>query len=58
MVFATARFADLTRRVAASFSMPDARTVVVDHPLGGTDPAVVAGWADASVEQLVRLLTG
>ena len=57
-MFATERFADLTRRVATSFSLPDVRAVVVPHPLGGTDEPTITSWADAAVERVVGLLQG
>jgi hypothetical protein len=37
--------------------MPDVRTVVVDHPLGGTDEATIVAWADGAVERVIALLT-
>jgi hypothetical protein len=57
-VVTTTRFEVLTNRVAANFGMPDARILVVDHPLGGTDEATIARWADAGVERAVALFTG
>jgi hypothetical protein len=53
----TTKFVDLTNRVAASFGLPDARVIVVDHPLGGTDEASIIQRADAAVERAVALLT-
>jgi hypothetical protein len=44
--------------VAANFGMPDVRTVIVDHPLGGTDEATIVDWADAAVERVISLFTG
>jgi hypothetical protein len=58
VVVTTTRFLDLTNRVAANFGMPDARVVVVDHPLGGTDEATIVAWAEAAVERAVALFTG
>jgi hypothetical protein len=58
VVVTTTKFVTLTDRVASNFGMPDVRVVVVDHPLGGTDEATVAGWADAAVERAVALFTG
>lgn len=29
----------------------------IPHPLGGTDEATVIAWADAAVEEALRLLT-
>jgi hypothetical protein len=56
-VVTTTRFELLTDRVAANFGMPDARVLVVEHPLGGTDEATIERWADAAVERAVALLT-
>lgn len=57
MVFTTTRFRTLTDQVAASLGRPDLRIVEVDHPLGGTDEATIVAWADAAVEETLRLLT-
>jgi len=46
-------FETLTARVATTFGMPDARRVVVGHPLGGTDPDTLLRWADDSVERMI-----
>jgi hypothetical protein len=56
-VVTTTQFVDLTNRIAANFGLPDARVIVVDHPLGGTDEASIIRRADAAVEQAVALLT-
>ncbi|HEY8215498.1 MAG TPA: UGSC family (seleno)protein [Acidimicrobiia bacterium] len=57
VVATTTHFVDLTRRVAAGFGLPDARIVVFPHPLGGTEPDTIRGWADAAVTEVVGLLT-
>jgi hypothetical protein len=57
-VVTTTKFAALTERVAANFGMPDVRTVIVDHPLGGTDEDTIVTWADSAVERVIALLTG
>ncbi len=54
----TTKFRTLTDQVAASLGQPDARIIEVDHPLGGTDESIVEDWADAAVEEALRLLTG
>ncbi len=36
--------------------MPDARIVVVGHPIGGTPAEMLDQWADAALERLVRVL--
>ena len=58
MIVTTTKFRRLTDQVAATMGLPDARIVEVAHPLGGTDAATVAAWADAAVEETIRLLTG
>lgn len=58
MIVTTTHFRALTDQVAASLGQPDARVLEVPHPLGGTDEATVVAWADAAVEQALRLLTG
>ncbi len=56
MVFTTTQFEALTRSVAAALGLAEARIVVVPHPLGGTDPATVEEWADASIDATMSLL--
>ncbi|MCH7789932.1 MAG: hypothetical protein IH940_10905 [Acidobacteria bacterium] len=53
----TERLEELTRSVAASLGLSNARIVVIPHPLGGTDPAVVESWADDAVDRTIELLT-
>jgi hypothetical protein len=55
VVVTTTKFAALTDRVAANFGLPDCRVVVVDHPLGGTDPGTIVAWADAAVDSIIGL---
>ncbi len=56
VVLTTTNFESLTRTVAATLGLPSARILVVPHPLGGTDPTVVAGWADTVADQALGLL--
>ena len=58
IVVTTTKFLDLTQRVAANFGLPDARILVVDHPLGGTDETTILEWADLAVDRAVSLFTG
>jgi hypothetical protein len=58
VVFTTTKFELLTNKVAANFGLPDARIVIVDHPLGGTDEDTIRRWADAAVETVIARLTG
>jgi hypothetical protein len=57
VIVTTTNFRVLTDQVASSLGQPDARILEVPHPLGGTEEATVLAWADAAVEQAVRLLT-
>jgi len=43
--------------MAANFGLPDARTLVLDHPIGGTARATLEQWADAAVDRLAELFT-
>ena len=55
-MFTTEPFEVLTTSAADSLGLPQARIVVVPHPLGGTDQATVVGWAETAVDRLVELL--
>ena len=57
MLFTTERFAELTTVTADELDFTDARVVVVDHPLGGTDAEVVARWGVEAVDRVIELLT-
>ena len=57
MIVTTTDFRSLTEQVAASLGQPDARILEVPHPLGGTDETTVLTWADAAVEEALRLFT-
>ena len=54
MVVTTTSFEKLTRTVSAALGLPDARTVVVDHPIGGIDASIIIERADAAVEALLQ----
>ena len=58
MVITTTQFVDLTVQVAEHLQLPECRFVVVDHPLGGTDSAIITAWADAAVERIMAQFTG
>ena len=55
-MFTTEPFEVLTTSAADGLGLPEARIVVVPHPLGGTDQATVVGWAEAAVDRLVEVL--
>lgn len=53
----TTKFRDLCYQVADQFGVPDARILVVDHPLGATQQSTILDWADAAVDDVVKLFT-
>jgi hypothetical protein len=56
-VVTTTGFQNLTEQVSQAFRLPDARIVVVEHPIGGIeDPAVIAR-AQSIVEDVLSLWT-
>jgi hypothetical protein len=58
VVVTTTKFAPIASTMAADFGMPDVRTLVLPHPLGGTDRDTLWGWADAAAERLEALFLG
>ena len=56
VVVATSAFAGLTRAVAERAHLPDARIVVVEHPLGGIAPDAVRSLAAGAVEATMTAL--
>jgi hypothetical protein len=57
VVVTTTQFATIAATMSANFGLPDARTLVLDHPIGGTAPATLEAWADAAADRLVELFT-
>jgi hypothetical protein len=57
VVVATASFAALARKVAGAYGLPNARIVVVEHPLGGIDDDAVLERAEGAVGDVVALVT-
>ena len=57
VVVTTTQFAPIAATMASSFGLPDARTLVLDHPIGGTARATLEQWADAATDRLVELFT-
>ncbi len=51
-------FHHLTLQCAAALGVPDARIVVVEHPLGGIGPEPVLARARSIVEEVLSLWTG
>ncbi len=58
VVVTTTKFEPIANRMSSDFGMPNVRTLVLPHPLGGTDRDTLWRWADAAVEQLEALFTG
>ncbi|MBO0731438.1 MAG: hypothetical protein J2P57_19430 [Acidimicrobiaceae bacterium] len=54
----TTEFLRLTQVVARNLGLPDARLVVVQHPLGGIDPPEVLERARSVIEDVLALWTG
>lgn len=53
----TTAFERLSRQVALTLGLPEARVAVVRHPLGGIGEAEVAKSSALSIEQLLQLAT-
>jgi hypothetical protein len=50
-------FHNLTVQVATALGLPEARIVVVDHPLGGVEEEVIVGRGQSIIEEVLRLWT-
>jgi hypothetical protein len=57
VLVATEPFAPLARHAAGAETLPDARTVVVAHPLGGVATDGVEARAAGAVEDVLAVLT-
>ena len=57
VVVTTARFEPIAATFAASFGLPETRTLVLPHPIGGTDEPTLHEWADGATDRLISLLT-
>ncbi len=53
----TTSFLRLTEQMARAFRLPDARIVVVQHPIGGIEEPEVIDRARAIVEEVLALWT-
>ena len=58
MVLTTTAFLHLTREVAGALGLPEARIVVVPHPIGGIEEPEALDRARSIVEQVLDLWTG
>ena len=57
VVVTTTRFEPIAATMADNFGLPQVRTLVLPHPIGGTDEATLHEWADAAVDRLISLYT-
>ena len=57
MVLTTTGFLNLTEQVARAIGLPDARMVVVPHPIGGLEEEAVLERARGVVEEVLALWT-
>jgi hypothetical protein len=53
---ASSEFAALADRVAHELRFPEARRIVVPHPIGGTPAEELDRRADAAIDALLRVL--
>lgn len=58
VVVTTTKFAPIATTMSADFGMPDVRTLVLPHPLGGTNRETLWEWADRAVGRLEALFLG
>jgi hypothetical protein len=57
VVVTTTQFEPIAATMAANFGLPALRTLVLQHPIGGTARATLDEWADAASDRLVELFT-
>jgi hypothetical protein len=57
VVLTTTAFLHLTQQMAQAFHLPDARIVVVQHPIGGVDKPAIIERARLIVEEVLALWT-
>ncbi len=57
VVVTTTHFRPVAATMADHFGLPELRTLVLPHPIGGTDPDTLSQWADDSVDRVVALCT-
>jgi hypothetical protein len=57
VVVTTTRFEPVATTLSAAQGLPDARRLVLPHPIGGTPEPTLHQWADAAADQLIALLT-
>jgi len=57
VVVTTTHFKPIANTLAEHFGLPELRTLVLPHPIGGTDPDTLYAWADAAVDDVIALCT-
>ena len=57
VVVTTTHFKPIANTLADHFGLPELRTLVLPHPIGGTDPDTLYAWADAAVDDVIALCT-
>jgi hypothetical protein len=57
VVVTTTRFEPIAATMAANFGLPELRTLVLNHPIGGTARDTLDEWADAASDRLIELFT-
>ena len=57
IVVTTTHFRPIAETMADHFGLPELRTLVLPHPIGGTDPDTLYAWADAAVDDVIALCT-
>jgi hypothetical protein len=58
VVLATEKFEDLARQSAVQSGLPDARIVVVAHPIGGVSKDQLGRLGDDATEEVMGQLLG
>jgi hypothetical protein len=58
VVIATEKFDELARQSAVQSGLPDARIVVVPHPIGGVSKDALERLSDDATEEVVAQLLG
>jgi hypothetical protein len=56
IVVTTTQFAPIAETMSEHFGLPDARRLVLPHPIGGTDEVTLTTWADDAVDAALALL--
>ena len=57
VVVTTTHFRPIAETMSQHFGLPDLRTLVLPHPIGGTDPDTLNRWADDSIDNVIALCT-